>query len=576
MRSNPEALPFCQRGIVQLFMLSLLFLSAPIHADTPPVNAELSVLGRQVLKLLQIHDAEQFSTNVAASLQDWRKVQSASTMVTKENPLNPAFEKHLERQRMVIAESARIVLAQAKRLGLDSAQVHFTFKEARSSQAGTTRNPLIQAEGEDLSYLDQAIIVLTAEPAGGVQTNSSLPGQYELCLAHVAKFPGGWRVDQGIRWLRFPAGVADAEMTHELDLLTKIDKHKSISGSDDPAMAALGESIARFIQQKDEKSFISQAIRSRDEIWADFMKTHASEKPAPNRKELEADWQPWRDGITESARGLLAQLDQYGIDFTGAKLSVKRSEVEHAYQYSSFGKLEDTDGYPFKVAFTVESDQKSKTGRPIAGEYVVMAKRTKRTDKRWVLEGDFWWSKFPAGVLDEAQQKELEYENYAQLKGSLPPGADAPNVEFVRVDNQNKLKLSDFHGKVLVLDIWATWCGPCQEPMAKLQLLASKHPEWKGKVEVASLSIDDDLATAQKHLNKRDWTNSFNLWAGPGGYKSIPAKGFRLYGVPTLYVINTEGKVVTAGHPEILQTETLVEMQLNKAKDLTPTPAETH
>ena len=94
--------------------------------------------------------------------------------------------------------------------------------------------------------------------------------------------------------------------------------------------------------------------------------------------------------------------------------------------------------------------------------------------------------------------------------------------------------------------------------MAELQTLQEQHPEWKDRVKIIALSIDDQLREARVHLAKRGWTNSFNTWAGPGGWMSAPAKQFRLHGVPTFYVIDTQGKVVYAGHPMGLQVTNVI------------------
>ena len=115
----------------------------------------------------------------------------------------------------------------------------------------------------------------------------------------------------------------------------------------------------------------------------------------------------------------------------------------------------------------------------------------------------------------------MAFENYVAEHGALPPGTPAPEIEFVRLSDQTKAKLSDFRGKVLVLEWWATSCGPCQEPMAKLQKLRDRHPEWTNKVEIVTVSIDDQLRQAREHLAKRGWTNTFNAWAGPGNWTPI-------------------------------------------------------
>jgi len=94
--------------------------------------------------------------------------------------------------------------------------------------------------------------------------------------------------------------------------------------------------------------------------------------------------------------------------------------------------------------------------------------------------------------------------------------------------------------------------------MAELQTLQQQHPEWRERVEIIALSIDDGLREVLEHLAKRGWTNTLNMWAGPGGWMSAPAKQFRLHGVPTCYVIDPQGKVVYGGPPQGLSITNVV------------------
>jgi thiol-disulfide isomerase/thioredoxin len=112
------------------------------------------------------------------------------------------------------------------------------------------------------------------------------------------------------------------------------------------------------------------------------------------------------------------------------------------------------------------------------------------------------------------------------------------------------MKLSDLKGKVLILDFWATWCGPCQAPMAELQKIRNDHADWQDKVVIIPISIDDDMDTVRKHVDQHGWTNTFNVWAGEGGWRSEPAKSFRVTSVPTSYVIDSEGVITFSGHPQ--------------------------
>jgi thiol-disulfide isomerase/thioredoxin len=237
-----------------------------------------------------------------------------------------------------------------------------------------------------------------------------------------------------------------------------------------------------------------------------------------------------------------------GIDLSTATIQLKDAEFQKLYPRAGAGEIEGLEGNQLSMSFAVQSDAKSKTGRELSGEYVLAAKEAMRFGGRWLINGELRLFRVPPGVVDDALNDKLRFENYVAEYDALPPGTLAPDIEFVHIDNEQKGKLSDLRGKVVILDIWATWCGPCQEPMAKLQKYQEENPGWENRVAVASLSIDDTLKEVRDHLDKRGWTNTVNLWAGEGGWKSSPAKAFRVSGVPTCYVIDADGKVIQGSH----------------------------
>jgi thiol-disulfide isomerase/thioredoxin len=254
----------------------------------------------------------------------------------------------------------------------------------------------------------------------------------------------------------------------------------------------------------------------------------------------------------------LAQAHAIGVGFAEAEITLKDASAENPYMRGGYGSTDGITAQPLRFTFSVKSNQKSKTGQPVTGEYTLTAGRGQRDQAKWTIGDKIRWEKLPDNLLGQKELADLEFENYVAENGTLPRGIPAPDAEFVRLDNQATMKLSDFRGKVVVLEWWATWCGPCQGPMAELQPLQQQHPEWQDRVKIIALSIDDGWREAQSHLAKRGWTNTFNAWAGSGGWMSTPAKQFRLHGVPTCYVLDVQGKIVQAGDPRNLGLANLI------------------
>lgn len=138
-------------------------------------------------------------------------------------------------------------------------------------------------------------------------------------------------------------------------------------------------------------------------------------------------------------------------------------------------------------------------------------------------------------------------EKYSQLQERNKPvsrGTIAP--DFMAKDiNGKEFRLSDYKGKVVLVDFWFTGCSPCKAEMPHLEKMAREMKDENIQFISMSLDTGEGLLQAWKEFiaKKGDETLNLNL---PGGFKSPIVKQYLIRGVPRILIVDKEGRIVDA------------------------------
>lgn len=263
-----------------------------------------------------------------------------------------------------------------------------------------------------------------------------------------------------------------------------------------------------------------------------FVESLEAPKSAPGRKNKGS-------GIAEIAEQFFNELRSEKRDVAGASLTAKGQEV-----------LKGGKSPLAMLPAPEEGDRAIRVGRPKfdgkVAEIPVQVKAAGQTHKTklHLRQEEDQWRIFAMSAMypDGEKSINLEAEVVAEGDGDPLEALVGKPFAFAGMTLDGKpLDLSRYQGKIVLVDFWATWCGPCVKEMPNIFASYQKH--FNDGFDVIAVSVDEDLLALAEFVGqtKPPWAVVADRF--PGNPQPMGAK-YKINAIPSLILVGKDGNVV--------------------------------
>src|SRR5262245_53148066 len=138
------------------------------------------------------------------------------------------------------------------------------------------------------------------------------------------------------------------------------------------------------------------------------------------------------------------------------------------------------------------------------------------------------------------------------------PSVQGPAPSFTLEDRDGRrVSLSHFRGRPVLIDFWASWCGPCRKSMPEIEQLYRKYRS--NGLQVVGINIEGRGPRSLDYLAAGGYT--FPILFDSGNWSSPVARSYGVRSIPRTFLIDGDGNILYAGHPSSLP-ESMLEAAL--------------
>ena len=146
-----------------------------------------------------------------------------------------------------------------------------------------------------------------------------------------------------------------------------------------------------------------------------------------------------------------------------------------------------------------------------------------------------------SAILQNLYKNFLSEKQARDAANPFAKGKTVPDFEELRTDGKKKMKLSDLKGQVVLLDFWASWCGPCRAENPNVVQNYQKYKDAGFTVMSVSLDSNKDKWLAAIEADQLVWPNHVS---DLGGWKSKVAVLYGVQSIPFTVLLDKEGRVI--------------------------------